>query len=242
MNPGTRALTRGLEVLDALADEDAARNGLGVVRLAERLDGDKGQISRTLQTLHEHGFVERDPETLSYRLGWRVFSLAARVGETRLLQKAPPVMRSLVRDLGESVHLSIRQGSMVLTLLDEAPAAALHAPGRVGGLTPIATTSAGLVLVSDLDRDEWEALGLASLAPVIDDVAAHGFAIAREEFEPGLVAAAAPIVGPSGRIVAALNVSGPAFRFGDRLEEAARQLVVAADSLSEAIGGTPAAS
>lgn len=238
MNPGTGALTRGLEVLELLADDDAETSGLGVSRLAERLDGDKGQLSRTLQTLHDHGFVERDPDTRAYRLGWRVFALAARTGEARLLREAPPLMRSLVHDLGESVHLSVRQGTTVLTLLDESPAAAIHAPARVGSLTPIATTSAGRVLVCDLDPGELEALGMGHLASVVDDVPTAGYAIVREEFEPGLVAAAAPIFGPAGRVAAALNVSGPSFRFGDRLEEAARHLVSAAGSLSGSIGGS----
>ena len=240
MNPGTAALTRGLEVLEMLAGDEPGHSGLGVAQLAQRLDTDRSQVSRTLQTLHEHGFVDRDPETLAYRLGWRVFALAARAGEARLLHEAPPVMRDLVRELEESVHLSVRQGNMVLTLLAESPPAALHAPGRVGGLTAIATTSAGRALVSDLDRRELEELGLGRLAQVVEEIATLGYSIVREEFEPGLVAAAAPIIGPADRVVAALNVSGPRFRFDDRLDEAARRLVIAADGLSGSIGGAPA--
>src|SRR5439155_19316681 len=128
VNPGTAGLARGLAALSALADDSAARDGLGVVRLAEVVGGDKSQLSRTLQALEEHGFVERDPQTLAFRLGWRLFALAARVGESRLLAEAPPVLRALVRELGESVHLSVRQGDQVLTLLSESPPATLHAP------------------------------------------------------------------------------------------------------------------
>ena len=85
MNPGTAGLARGLDVLAALGEPEAARDGLGVVRLAALVGGDKSQLSRTLATLAEQGFVERDPETLAYRLGWRVFALAARAAESRLL-------------------------------------------------------------------------------------------------------------------------------------------------------------
>ena len=77
MNPGTAGLARGLEVLAALAEPEAAIQGLGVVRLAALVGGDKSQVSRTLATLAEQGFVERDPETMAYRLGWRVFALAS---------------------------------------------------------------------------------------------------------------------------------------------------------------------
>lgn len=230
MNPGTAALERGLDALCALADDRAAADGLGVVALTERVGGDKSQLSRTLRTLEERGFVERDSETRAYRLGSRIYVLAARVAESRLIATAPPVMRGLVRDLGESVHLSVRQGDEVLTLLTESPAATLHAPGRVGGLTPLASTSAGRALAFDLEQQELDALGLA--AETIAAARARGYALVREEFEPGLVAAAAPVRSGGGHIVAALNVSAPRFRFDDRLDEAGAKLVAAAAALS----------
>jgi IclR family transcriptional regulator, KDG regulon repressor len=236
MNPGTAALARGLDVLWALADP-AAPDGLGVTALTERVGGDKSQLSRTLATLEERGFVERNRETRAYRLGWRIFGLAARVSESRLVTEAPPVLRGLVRELGESAHLSVRQGDQVLTLLSESPAATLHAPGRVGGLTPLASTSAGRVLAFDLDAEELEELGLGDYAGAIASGRGLGYAIVREEFEPGLVAAAAPIRDGAGRVVAALNVSAPRFRFDDRLEEAASRLVEGAAVRSAAIGG-----
>jgi IclR family KDG regulon transcriptional repressor len=240
VNPGTAALARGLSVLCALADDPSASGGLGVVALAELVGGDKSQLSRTLRTLEEHGFVERDADTLAYRLGWRLFAVAARVGESQLLAAAPPVLRGLVRELGESVHLSVRQGDQVLTLLSESPAATLHAPGRVGGLTPLASTSAGRVLAFDLDAAELKELSLAGYAAEIASARALGYAIVREEFEPGLVAAAAPIRDGAGRVVAALNVSAPRFRFEDRLDEAASRVLEAAGVLSAAIGGKTA--
>ena len=236
MNPGTAALTRGLDVLVALSTSDT---GLGVVDLAERLGADKSQLSRALQTLTEHGFAERDPDTLEYRLGWRLFALAARAGEARLLRQAPPVLRQLVRRLGESAHLSVRQGDSVLTLLSESPLSTIHAPGRVGSLTPLATTSAGRVLVADLRAQELAALGLGSASVAIAQARAQGYAIVKEEFEPGVVAAAAPVRDAAGRVVAALNVSAPRFRLdGARLDAAALRVAEAAESLSAAFRGS----
>jgi IclR family KDG regulon transcriptional repressor len=237
MNPGTSGLERGLAVLQALAGAEASRRGgLGVVRLSELVGSDKSQISRTLATLAEGGLVERDPDTLAYRIGWQVFALAARAGEPRLLAAAPRLLSGLVHELGESAHLSVRQGPSVLTILSEAPASAIHAPAAVGSLTPLATTSAGRALAFDLDRGELEALGLGATADRIAEARSLGYAIVREEFEPGLVAVAAPVRDSGGRIVAAVNVSAPAFRFGGRLEEAAAAVLAAAAELSADLG------
>jgi DNA-binding IclR family transcriptional regulator len=237
VNAGTVGLARGLAVLISLSAPEAARDGLGVVALTETVDGDKSQLSRVLATLAEQGFVERDPETLAYRLGWRLFAMATSVAEDRLLTLAPAVLRRLVAELGESAHLSVRQDAGVLTLLSESPSSTLHAPGRVGGLAPLATTSAGRVLVSDLTDDELAALGLSDAARAIAQARSDGFAIVREEFEPGLVAAAVPIRDASGRVIAALNVSAPGFRFERRLEEAAARLVAVAGELSAELRG-----
>jgi IclR family transcriptional regulator, KDG regulon repressor len=233
VNPATASLERGLDVLVALGTPEHA-SGLGVVALTALVDGDKSQLSRTLATLESRGLVVRDEETRAYRLGFRLFALAARVAESRLLAAAPPILRGLVRELGESAHLSVRQGDRVLTLLSESPEATLHAPGRVGGLTPLASTSAGRALVLDLTGDELDAIGLGPHAAAIAEARRRGYALVREEFEPGLVAAAAPVRDAAGRIVAAVNVSAPTFRFDDRLETAAQRVVAAAGALAAA--------
>jgi DNA-binding IclR family transcriptional regulator len=233
LNPATASLERGLDVLVALGEPEHA-NGLGVVALTELVGGDKSQLSRTLAALESRGFVVRDEATRAYRLGFRFFALAACVAESRLLAAAPPILRGLVRELGESAHLSVRQGDQVLTLLSEAPAATLHAPGRVAGLTPVARTSAGRALVLDLTDEELRAIGLGVDRAAIAEARSRGYALVREEFEPGLVAAAAPVRDATGQIVAALNVSAPTFRFDDRLEAAAERVVAAANELGTA--------
>jgi DNA-binding IclR family transcriptional regulator len=76
--PQGHGLRRDLDLLEALASPEAQRaGGLGVVRLAQLTGREKSQVSRALKALAEEGIVERDPDTLGYRLGWRLFSLVA---------------------------------------------------------------------------------------------------------------------------------------------------------------------
>jgi IclR family acetate operon transcriptional repressor len=69
-------------------------------------------------------------------------------------------------------------------------------------------------------------------------VASEGYAIDLEECEEGLVCAAAPIFGPTGEVLAALSISGPAYRLGEERmhREIAPQLVAAATRLSRELG------
>ena len=112
---------------------------------------------------------------------------------------------------------------------------------------PVYCTAAGRALLSDHDPVALRALlddvelvargpntvaGLAELTERVQESAARGYAVADQELEPGLAAVAAPVRRFDRRIVAAINVSGPSFRFGARLLEAGPLVARAADELS----------
>lgn len=249
------SLGRGLEILLALGGDDAAaRGGLGVVRIATLVGREKSQVSRALRTLAESGLVDRDPQTLDYRLGWRFFTLAARAGDGRLLGAAGPLLDGLVARLGETAHLSVLEGASVLTILSQSSPSAVRAGDWTGHRVPAACTSAGRALLFDHDEASLRMVlaglttdGLGPNAP--RDVAdverrlardrARGYALAEEELEPGLVSAAAPVRDFRGLIVAAVNVSGPKFRLGPRVETVGGpETRRVADALSTRLGWT----
>ena len=149
-------MRRGVEVLLALGSEQAiAQGGLGVTRIAETLGREKSQISRTLKMLAEHGLVDRDPDTLAYRLGWRIFALANLAGERRLLDEGRPLLQRLVATLSERAHLSVLQGADTLThRVRVRPAQSLQAVGWVGRMVPAYCTSVGQALLLDHSRAE----------------------------------------------------------------------------------------
>ena len=69
-------------------------------------------------------------------------------------------------------------------------------------------------------------------------VAVQGFAVDCEECEEGLCCIAAPVYDGDGDLVAALSVSGPAFRLDEEglLREVAPKVTEAADRLSRDLG------
>jgi IclR family transcriptional regulator, KDG regulon repressor len=245
-------LRRELAILTVLGGEEAIEDGgLGVVRIADLIGREKSQVSRTLKVLAESGFVDRDAETLQYRLGWRFFTLAARAGEQRLLSVAPALLERLVEDVGETAHLSVLQGVEVLTVLSKSPPHAVKADGWAGRTVPIYCTSSGRALLFDHDSEALFSLpsgvefrrlrpgtvsNIEELEGSIALARERGYALVDEEFEFGLVGAAAPVRDFKGELVAVLNVSAPKFRLGGRLEGAGQEVKKAADDLSALLG------
>ncbi|TQO18538.1 IclR family transcriptional regulator [Rhodoglobus vestalii] len=148
-------LRRDLELLEALSTQEAvSAQGLGVVRLAEISNRDKGQVSRTLATLADAGLVSRDPYTLAYRLGHQLYAMAARTAEAQLAHIAVPFLRRIVSATHETTHLCVLRGGSVLTLSSELSEYAFRGLGWEGVSTSIWRTSAGRVLVSTWGNTE----------------------------------------------------------------------------------------
>lgn len=235
-------------------DQVMELGGAGVSQLAALTGQDKSQVSRTLRTLAEAGLVDRDPQTLLYRIGWQMFALGTRGGDQQLITRAAPLLASIVARTGERAHLSVLRGSGVLTVLTESPAHSLQSVSWVGRIVPCHTTSSGRALLLDHDRDQLRTLlGTGPLARYgpncpadVDDLfaritlaRARGVVLVDEEFEVGLVAVSAPVRNATGRIVAAVNISGPKFRLADRLDEACVTVITAAAELSQQLRMNP---
>lgn len=251
--PPASGLARDLELLEHLADAEAAgEGGLGVARLAERTGREPSQVSRAMTRLADVGLVARDGPARSYRLGPGLFGLAARVIDGRLLGAAAEPMRRLSTDLDETVHLCVLRGDDVVTLRTEAPAHRFRATGWIGVPVPAPCTSSGRALLMDLPHAEllrrfahhpFPSRGPRSrvhdapgLVAVVEEARRTGVALVDEEFEPGVAGVSAPVRNVRGTIVAALNISAPAERLRPGLAAAGDQARARANEVSAALG------
>jgi DNA-binding IclR family transcriptional regulator len=247
------AVRRAMAILEALGGDEALEaGGLGVTRLSELTGNEISRVSRTLDVLAETRLVERDPESLVYRLGWRFFAIAARAGDLRLRTTSPQFVWRLTDEFGESAFLSVLDGREVLTIVSESPAHTIQAAGWTGRSHPyVYCTSAGRALLFGHSDEELDGLlrdvefrprgpnGPTSFDELTARLARErqqGWVYTDEEFEPGLVAIAAPVFGFDGRVVAALNLSGPKFRADSTLAAAGPRLVEVAAELTSRLG------
>lgn len=246
------SLQRAIDILVALSAAARLDRELGVAEVARLVGREKSQVSRSLKTLAESGLVDRDPDTLAYRPGWRLFTLAETAGNQRLVRLAGPVLRELVGQIGEAAHLSVLRGDHVLTVLSEQPPWNIQVIDWVGRSVPVHSASSGRALllrhpepavrriVAGVRFDTGTPAAPKSAEEMLARIRhwrRRGYVLVSEEFEPGLVAAAAPVTDARGQLVAALNVSGPKFRLGRGLDAAGRAVKAAADRLSGLLGG-----
>ncbi len=146
-------LGRDIEIIELLgSDEAVAEGGLGVMRISQLTGRDKAVISRTMATLADAELVVRDETTMNYRLGSRLFAIAARTTEASLVSRARPHLRNIAQSTRETTHLCVLRGGNVLTVLSELSPHEFRTTGWEGVTTAAWRTPSGRVLISDWDR------------------------------------------------------------------------------------------
>ena len=249
-----QTVTNALDLLEAFATEEE----LGVTELSHRLGLHKNNVFRLLATLEQAGYVEQCTRTDRYRLGVRCLELGQSFGRNRsLLRQARPLLEELAEETGEASHVGVLRDFEVVHLDGAVADRLVHTSVRVGRRLPAHCTALGKVLLGcapkgvqeTYDRQVVAAGRLEARTPAtltdpaklqehLRMVGSDGHATDLEECERGLACAAAPVFDATGRVVAALSVSGPAFRLGaELLRTRVVPVVVAVDErLSQGLG------
>lgn len=248
---GIHSVERAIAILRAFQHDQPE---LGVTELSRRLGLHKSTVSRLLATLEAGGLVERNPETGRFRLGVELIALAGLVvRHADLRGAARPALERLAAQCGETVNLAVWHQGMALNIEQVAPAdRQVRDIGWVGRRTPLHATSTGKVLLAYLPAAERErvlaTLSLPALTPytlterqtlaaALAQVRQAGYASGLEELEIGLNSVAAPVRDHTGAVVAAVSVSGPAYRVTrDSLPALAARVQGAAGAISRALG------
>jgi DNA-binding IclR family transcriptional regulator len=245
----TDGAARVVTVLDLLGD---SRDGLGVGDLARRLGVHASTASRLLATLRRSGLVERDAVSKRYRIGARVVGLAAAmVDRLPVVSQARPQLEHLSETTSETANLAIRDGLHVVYVDQVTPAQTVVMASWVGRRSPVHASSSGKVLVSfgdpaladDVARTRLEPLtdrtvvSASKLRQIWAQTRRQGYASSHGELEPGLITIAAPVL-VDGAAVAAISVSGPAYRLPQRdVPRLAQHVIDAAAAASHRMAG-----
>ncbi|WP_432540686.1 IclR family transcriptional regulator [Kineococcus sp. SYSU DK002] len=248
----SQSLLRAIALLERVAAGTAT---LG--ELAEAEGVHKSTVLRLLRVLEDSGYVQRTDD-FRYSLGPGLFRLAQQaLDDIDVRALAAPRLRRLRDEVGQTVHVAAFDGRTA-TYVDklEPRDAAVRMASRIGSPAALHCTAVGKVFLAALPLPEREALADAldyprltpntltsprELLAAAAEVAERGWAYDDAENETFINCVGAPVLGPGGRVLAAVSISVPDVLLPrDAVHDLVPQLLSATREVSRACGYLPA--
>lgn len=243
-------LLKGLSVLELLSRSDRPLN---LTQIGRELGMAKSNVHRLMQALVETRFVLRDEDSGTYSPSIKLWELGSAVlGKLDLRRHAEAQMDALMELTGESVHLSVLDGTEVVYVHKIDSASPVRAYTQIGGRVPAYCVATGKAQLA-FGGERVVELACAALkrhtdATIVDreeflkdmqKVRQRGYAINRAEWREGVWGLAAPVMDARGFVIAAVGISGPAARFRKSiLPTWAAAVIATAAEISDALGGS----
>jgi IclR family transcriptional regulator, acetate operon repressor len=214
-------------VLATLTEVARHTRGVRLDELARAMSSPKSSVHRALSALRRAGFVTHD-ERGDYRLGLEFMRLAfdhyQGLDERALID---PLLRELSARFGETAHFAKLDRSEVVYVGIVAPGGAVMMSSTIGGRNPAHLTAVGKALLMHALPDaaavaayvkQHGPLARRTSTTITDSSALHreletsrkrGYAVDREEGEPGVNCLAIPVfLGPAAPPIGAVSISG----------------------------------
>lgn len=248
-----KSMQKSVHILTCLSE---SRGSLPLEEVTRRTGLKKTTCFRLLQSMMNLDLLEQEPGTKKYRLGPKIISLGlAALSELNLHKIARPLMKKLRDETGETVNLSILDGTDILFIERFRSSHLFNINLFVGSRLPVFCTSQGKALLAHLPEtrvdqilhqinsqkdDKTCVVNADALKQNLAHIREKGFAFSDEELEKGLCAVAAPIMNHDGQVIAAINVSWAKARHPDKQtkDRFARQVVRVAQKISASLGFT----
>jgi DNA-binding IclR family transcriptional regulator len=249
-----QTIERASSILDILGQSP---QGISIRELSTKIKLPKGTTHRLLSSLSYFGYVRQDLKTRNYLLGLKLVELGQLIlSQLDLRKEAELFLRDLAERTKETVHLVFLDRNEIVYIdkveTDQNPSG-LKMASRVGLRNPAHSSAVGKVLLAHFSEEELKNFikekGLAKrtentivdpaqLKDHLKSVRAQGYAIDDEENEKGIRCVAAPIYNEVGKTVAAMSISGPAFRITKKLiqEYLKKEVMETALKISQRLG------
>jgi DNA-binding IclR family transcriptional regulator len=233
---GIGVIDKSVMIMDALEAGPAT-----LAQLVECTGLARPTVHRLASALVHHRFLSRDVRG-RYVIGSRLAELAAAAGDDQLVSAAGPILLKLRDVTGESTQIFRRQGDARVCVASAERPIGLRDSIPVGTQLSMKAGSAAQVLLAWEDHERLvEGLRRARFTPtVLAGVRRRGWGESLGEREPGVASVSAPVRGPSGRVIAAVSISGPIERLSRQPgRKFAGVVVAAAHQLTEMVRANP---
>jgi DNA-binding IclR family transcriptional regulator len=245
-NPNYEAATvksaeRTLDILVLLA---RSPNGLKLRDIVLEMKIPVSSLYALLTTMKSRGFVEREKDSLLYRLTQKVYQIVPSnpsQSEDDLYSVALPIMDRVQRASDETVSLSVRVDDEIVFIGKRASSSVIQVVNALGSRLPVYATGSGKVILSYLTEEELDRLYPSEILPRVTantilsrsqlkkelaKIQEQGYAYDNEESIEGVWAVAGCIHDMEGRPVAATSIVVPIFRVTEERIAKWRELIL----------------
>jgi len=250
---GVQSIARAFAIAEEIARN---REGISLAELSKRVGLHNSTTFHLVKTMVQLGYVSQLADSRKYRIGRRMFTLAAgALDEIELVNVATPVLEKLTGATGEYSHFAIRSGEQIVVVAKIAGTGIFQMVDRTGAVRPAHATALGKVLLAALSPAQLERyLETCELHPFtaktiverevllreIEEVRRKGLAFDDGEFDAEARCVAVPVRDFTGRVAGAIGMSGPMWRLSlQALQEKSKCVREAAAALSAELGFQP---
>jgi len=242
---GAQTLSRGLEVIDAVA-----RGKVGLDELADSIRLTRSTTHRLARALVRHRYLKFS-RGAGYSLGARLIELGyLATRQTDLARVAREHLEQLAARTGDTVHLCVLDGSTALYIDKIQGTRRVEIRSRIGEHQPLRSTGVGKALILDADEKQWREyydyearlghgydVDLQLWLRRMHEYAKKGYAFDLEENEDRIRCVAAPVRDVTAAIVGSISVSSAAQYMDDtRLHGLTVDVKATADMISRELG------
>lgn len=216
---------KALSVLDQVASFERP------VRFNDILEGSpfpKATLYRILQNLVTEDLLTFDRKWQTYALGVRLVRLAHSAWtQSSLAPVARPHMTALSEATGETIHLAQLDGPHVLYLDKRDAARRITMFSEAGKVGPAYCTGVGKAMLAHLPEGELQRIlpqqsfhrftssticSQEDLTRELVQIRKDGFALDREDHEPGIICVAVPVLSGSRQMMGAISITSTSAR------------------------------
>lgn len=248
-SPATnQSIDRALNLLEVLATKGIA---LSISEISRMLSVNRMTAQTLINSLEAQNYVEKDPETGKYRLGYQMFEFGAMYRhQYPFLYAAEKHIVSVFQRTNVKINvLVLKPNGVAIIILSKDMSLVPHMVH--GRIIPPYVSGGGKMLLSSLPSDELDAMldqmefrqftphsivDRNVLKAELETIRQRGYSIDKEELVLHRACVAAPICDISGKTIAAVSFSDSSELIESRLEELIQEITLLAKAISSELG------
>lgn len=246
-----QTVDRALELIEILA---RSSDKMSVVEISKALGIARTAVYSLLNSLMARNFIEKDPVTNKYFLGYKFVELGTYYRyQYPFIFSAERGIYALSRKWPHQINLSIlKPGCVLLFLVIKAPESTPRTTHR--SVLPAYTSASGKLLLAHLSPQELAAtldsvelkkyakntiVNRQELMDNLEEIRRLGYSLEQEESVNQRSCVAAPIRDVSGTVIATISMTMPMADYQNNLEQCIEDVMNAGQSISMELGYNP---